>query len=1078
MGLSRKLGTSGARAAEPEGTAIPYKWSTQTYTMAELMSRFKLPCVVQCATDSCSVVWSDFQFDLRQPLLLFEKRTVKKVHAMSVSVPKTRLASSSDSNPDSAEPLEEVGPPMAIPCDYDGWFGAAPKGQSKTIRHTRVEGIAKSTARRFLVTTKLPAFTSSRSLGGAGSGDLDGYVPHDILPGEVLKRICLLDPSPGDPDCPAIVRQNGPCLECLDEKDEDVLIPLSRRALLYEIAELYPDDMNRVFTMGQVVAAGNKQLPRVLKLAHGDPPLLAYAFTGMLRCYSVFTEETILAATLDDVSSICLELSTDSCAKFRLCLNEASVKRTCEYVNAQHMCDTFGAKFITGIKVSFSLQPEMIDLDDVDMSFYESQTSVSDMQEVEANSEFDISWGAVKKAKLYSPTTEDDHQQNEIDKDSDSSSDGGLSETRGDNKGDKKGDDADIYAVVKKIRPADLSSSQQQQREFTEKQIADLMQRKGMIATIGERDDSKTNSALEENMIKHNPLFYYFQREAEEERESSDLANSGKSAEETQRITVSDTLGTHAGPDFQPTEDKLPDIITAPLDLNVTGVESEAEDLDTSVYEQVVCTPAREYSEDEVAGSVSSESDDDSDILCRVSQKTKTEFPIEANVVIRSMARQAKRNDANSLLNNRGKIFETSSSDDVNSDLERLNESESNKRIRQLLLHKNRNESHGEAWSDTKSSKTHKNTEKKTSLKGSSPSTKGLERLGLVNETSIEGNFPKSNATSEDTNYITFKPNPLRPTFTEVEDPLEGTMSELDKITSIKPSGLRTDKSDSDRNLQDFSAPQKHVNSSPKNACNVKCTDIHKNGSVQGNLVLFETSSRTKQRPEPPKGPNKKHADVMQEEDRFDSPKVSHHPHIHPHITSATKHYPPEALHLGQWTKPVPLGGAVAGKDCVDNGLDSLRAKSKVSSSVQSFERLNSSTGAGSNTDIRNDITGQKPALIFTSEKSKSINQNNIEIDTNTHQSQGLKEGTNSVQKENENTTALSRSFKSCDLPQEDVSEDSHTINKLSVESDSDEDVTTIEEHFVVSADSIKPPGSNLKVLPVYHEDLNPENFV
>ena len=50
MGLSRKLGASGPRTVEAEGTAVPYKWSTQTYTIAELLAKFKLPCVVQCAT--------------------------------------------------------------------------------------------------------------------------------------------------------------------------------------------------------------------------------------------------------------------------------------------------------------------------------------------------------------------------------------------------------------------------------------------------------------------------------------------------------------------------------------------------------------------------------------------------------------------------------------------------------------------------------------------------------------------------------------------------------------------------------------------------------------------------------------------------------------------------------------------------------------------------------------------------------------------------------------------------------------------------------------------------------------------
>ncbi|RUS80084.1 hypothetical protein EGW08_012162 [Elysia chlorotica] len=1059
MGLSRKLGSSGPRAPEIEGSSVPYKWSTQTYTMAELLAKFKLPCVVQCATDSsCSVVWSDFQFDLRQPLLLYQQQTLQKVHAVSVSVPKA------ESSPDVTEVLEELGPPMAIPCDYEGWFGGAPKGQSKALRHTRVEGVANSTARRFLVTTKLPAFTSSRTVGGAGSGDLDGYVPHDIMPGEVLKRVCVLDPSPADPDCPALVRQNGPCLECLDEKDEDVLIPLSRRALLFEIAEVYPDDMERVFNMRQMVAAGNAKLPRVIKLAHGDPPLLAYAFTGMLRCYTVFTEETILAATLDAVSSICLELATDSLARFRLCLNEAAVKRTCEYSNALYMCDTFGAKFITGIKVSFSLQPELTELEDVDLSFYESQASFSDMQEVEANSEFEISWGAVKKAKLLSSASEDDHYV----KREGSSGEDDLFLEGVPEKDEKESDDSEeTYAVIKKIAKRPVSdSSLQSPREFTEKDIADLMQRKGMIVTTGHEEENKNGSLLDENKVRHNPLFYYFHREDEEEGNSRKSVPKLSETERTEDGVVTDNLDSCIKTDVESPVEKLSDSITNPLashDQSDKSAEKGNEDLDASVYEQVVCTPAREYSEDELGGDNSSDgdndSDNDSDILYGNEdpespnqslslEKTLTQFPIEANVLVKSMNRRGTRVTDDKAPVSRYNTNDTSSSDDVSTILNRFGNSELEKGI----------------------SLKHKKSRSKDSLRKRSGTDeepyKNIPSFSPDDSFGKENSFQNKSISSEERSYSPLVASPPKPTFTDVDDSLESTMSELDKVTSIRPSGLITDKNDLCGGVQEY-VSSKNPNSISNGLSNKNLMKSNKNtktmlqqkpkngcsGSAsEGKSTAVSEKSLATQRPKPlqrslrplaNQSPNKKHADVMQVEDRFDSPRVSHHPHVHPHISPLQHNSSLGALHLGHWTKPVPLGGGPTAKDSCDAGSRSTQNASKVLNSIQSFERL--SFSSVNSTDSSADLNStRRPKQSKTSSGDEDDNQGLDSCVTTEHSKPGANQARTNITEEE----------------------------------DSEEGVTTIEEHFVVSAETITSPDMGLKVLPLYHEDLHPENFV
>ena len=55
------------------------------------------------------MIWSDFNFDLRQPLLLHSPRTAHKLHARSIRT-------------SPGQQPEEFGPPLAVPEDYNGEF--------------------------------------------------------------------------------------------------------------------------------------------------------------------------------------------------------------------------------------------------------------------------------------------------------------------------------------------------------------------------------------------------------------------------------------------------------------------------------------------------------------------------------------------------------------------------------------------------------------------------------------------------------------------------------------------------------------------------------------------------------------------------------------------------------------------------------------------------------------------------------------------------------------------------------------------------------------------------------------------
>ena len=65
-------------------------------------------------------------------------------------------------------------------------------GPSVLPRHTRVESVAQSPSRRFLVTTTLPAYTPAK---GGGSGSK--HVQHEVGIGEVLTKVGVVkgDPS-------------------------------------------------------------------------------------------------------------------------------------------------------------------------------------------------------------------------------------------------------------------------------------------------------------------------------------------------------------------------------------------------------------------------------------------------------------------------------------------------------------------------------------------------------------------------------------------------------------------------------------------------------------------------------------------------------------------------------------------------------------------------------------------------------------------------------------------------------------------------------------------------------------------
>ena len=99
-----------ARVAEPPGAQQKRaQWSTQAYTLKELMDQFSLPQIVKCNPQAILVKKdSPLPVNLGQPLLLFDSRSVRKLLARNVVVDKAtgKFTENEDT--------------VVIPKDYEG----------------------------------------------------------------------------------------------------------------------------------------------------------------------------------------------------------------------------------------------------------------------------------------------------------------------------------------------------------------------------------------------------------------------------------------------------------------------------------------------------------------------------------------------------------------------------------------------------------------------------------------------------------------------------------------------------------------------------------------------------------------------------------------------------------------------------------------------------------------------------------------------------------------------------------------------------------------------------------------------
>ena len=77
-----------------------------SFTLTEILDSYLLPMVVQLDNQKHPLPFTEFNFDLSQPLLLFKKRNIQKVPAISVNI--------------EGDQYVDVGGSLLIPEDYKG----------------------------------------------------------------------------------------------------------------------------------------------------------------------------------------------------------------------------------------------------------------------------------------------------------------------------------------------------------------------------------------------------------------------------------------------------------------------------------------------------------------------------------------------------------------------------------------------------------------------------------------------------------------------------------------------------------------------------------------------------------------------------------------------------------------------------------------------------------------------------------------------------------------------------------------------------------------------------------------------
>ncbi|KAK3600680.1 hypothetical protein CHS0354_029544 [Potamilus streckersoni] len=378
---------------------IKYKWSLQYYTLKEILTFFKLPIIVQCEEKSCSILLENFFFDLQQPLLLYSKRFTRKAEAKCLQ----KLLNGS---------YEETKLTVVIPEHYDGWFKISRQMDfEKPVPHHSVESLIHTGSDFFLCTEEFSAICLEPT------DAENSTVERAVAPGEVLRKTgvhtinnMMLLPEQRHDD------GNTKFLKCIDDNDDELIVPLNQAGVFYEVSDGNFDRKNCLIQIGYMIEEID-EFPVYLRHVLGEPPLLTQNYSPYLKLVKIIEEETLMASTLKMDGLFPLEIQSNSPIRFQIALNTGSILSSNEYQKAMELCESVEETYVKDIKFAFTMSPPLaVDnaysnpsfTDDEQSELASSRSSQEttasngtdvfeiesgeDFVDIDANSEFSIDW--------------------------------------------------------------------------------------------------------------------------------------------------------------------------------------------------------------------------------------------------------------------------------------------------------------------------------------------------------------------------------------------------------------------------------------------------------------------------------------------------------------------------------------------------------------------------------------------------------------------------------------------------------------------------------------------------------------
>ncbi|XP_060076652.1 uncharacterized protein LOC132556285 [Ylistrum balloti] len=328
-----------SHSGKPEGNRA--QWSTQSFTVSQLLKQFPFPQTVKC-TQQCIFTKnnSSLPVNLSQPVYLYHKRTIRKLLARNVVLdPETQRYTEKDET-------------IVIPADYEGRFLRL---NSRTVKdsegHRDLESLSRNHVQAFLTLTKLTANVIGS---GPESKDYDNvnYGPGNVfLIDRVYTGTSHIQSEGRLFTIRSSARTQVRYLKCRDEKNVDVLLPLSQTGEFVEVIPNQSDD-SRLSVDSECLIATSK-FPSLVRFLSGRNRPRLTTFNGLFTLLDSFEETTLFGCVLDPRGYTMIEIPVSSPLQFQLALNKNDLSVNPVVKKAHKLCETNAPDFCRDIKYKF-----------------------------------------------------------------------------------------------------------------------------------------------------------------------------------------------------------------------------------------------------------------------------------------------------------------------------------------------------------------------------------------------------------------------------------------------------------------------------------------------------------------------------------------------------------------------------------------------------------------------------------------------------------------------------------------------------------------------------------------------------